>query len=94
MGTNSRFQKQDCPLPNSLRLDWSLEFLQRRGWRPSGIVYVGDNAVDEPVAEMLPRGHFIVPFLAPSEFKQHMSTKHGAFVPETTDELSAYLSSM
>ena len=72
--------------------DFKAEFLDRRGWSPSGIVYAGDNAADEPIAELLPRGHFAVPFLAPDAFKEHMSAAYGAFVPESTDELSAYLS--
>jgi len=74
--------------------DFKAEFVDRRGWSPSGIVYAGDNAADEPIAELLPRGRFIVPFLAPDAFKEHMSAGYGAFVPESTDELSAYLRTM
>lgn len=71
--------------------DFKAEFLDRRGWSPSEIVYAGDNAADEPIAELLPRGRFIVPFLAPDAFKEHMSATYGAFVPKSADELSAYL---
>ena len=74
--------------------DFEAEFVDRRGWSPSGTVYAGDNAADEPIAELLPRGRFIVPFLAPDAFKEHMSAGYGAFVPESTDELSAYLRTM
>ena len=74
--------------------DFKAEFLDRRGWSPSGVVYAGDNPVDEPIAALLPRGHFIVPFLAPDAFKEHMSAEYGAFVPEHADELSAYLSAL
>ena len=74
--------------------DFKAEFVDRRGWSPSGIVYAGDNAADELIAELLPPGRFIVPFLAPDAFKEHMSAGYGAFVPESTDELSAYLRTM
>ena len=74
--------------------DFKTEFLDRRGWSPSGITYAGDTFVDEPIAGLLPRGHFIVPFLAPDAFKEHMSAAYGAFVPESPDELSAYLGTM
>ena len=74
--------------------DFKAEFLDRRGWSPSGIVYAGDNAADEPIAALLPRGRFVVPFLAPDTFKEHMSAEHGAFVPESADELGAYLNTM
>ena len=74
--------------------DFKTEFLDRRGWSPSGITYAGDTFVDEPIAGLLPRGHFIVPLLAPDAFKEHMSAAYGAFVPESPDELSAYLGTM
>jgi len=74
--------------------DFRAEFLDRRGWSPSGIIYAGDSSVDEPIAGLLPRGHFIVPFLAPDAFKENMSATYGAFVPQNSDELSAYLSSI
>jgi hypothetical protein len=40
---------------------------------------------------MLPRGHFIVPFLAPDDFREKMATKYGAFAPVTPNDLAAYL---
>ncbi len=71
--------------------DFKAEFLDQRGWSPSEIIYAGDNFVDEPIAELLPRGHFVVPFLASDAFKEHMSATYGAIVPKDSDELSAYL---
>ena len=53
--------------------DFKAEFLERRGWSPSEIIYAGDGSVDEPIARLLPRGHFIVPFLATDAFREHMS---------------------
>ena len=58
------------------------------------LVDVAVLAVDEPIAGLLPRGRFIVPFLAPDAFKEHMSAAYGAFVPESADELSAYLTTL
>ncbi len=67
------------------------EFLEGRGYRPDAVVYSGDTRNDEPVAELLPAGNFIVPFLAQDAFKQHMAERHGAFVPSTSRELLDYL---
>ena len=74
--------------------DFKAEFVDRRGLSPSEIIYAGDHSVDEPIAGLLPRGHFIVPFLVPDAFKEHMSAAYGAFVPESPKELSAYLSTV
>jgi len=53
--------------------------------------YIGDSDDDEPVASLLPREHFIVPFFASDEVKQRFATQHGAFVPESEDDLESFL---
>jgi len=58
--------------------------------REGDILYIGDSSDDMPVAQMLPKGNFIVPFLAPYEFKEEMARKYGAFVPESQKDLERY----
>lgn len=68
------------------------EFFRRRGFDPLHTFYAGDTMDDAPVADLLPPGHFIVPFLTPDDFRQHMASRYGAFVPENENDLEAYLS--
>jgi len=67
------------------------EFFDRRGLRENDTLYLGDSEDDEPIAEMLDRGGFIVPFFADDEFRERMASKHGAFVPESEQDLLKYL---
>ena len=67
------------------------EFFDKRGFGENDTLYLGDSRDDEPVAEILATGNFIVPFLAPDQFKQEMASKHKAFVPESEEDLLKYL---
>lgn len=68
------------------------EFFKKRGFRPENTLYIGDDIKDDgPVAEMLPKGYFIVPFLATDEAREELSRKYGAFVPEDERDLRRYL---
>ena len=69
-------------------------FLESRGYAPDQVAYSGDSDVDEPIASMLPPGHFIVPLLATNQFRQHMVADHGAFAPEDEAELRAYVAGL
>lgn len=67
------------------------EFFRAKGLRPDTTLYIGDSLDDEPVAEMLPEGHFIVSFSADGRFRDRMVNRYGAFVPESRDDLQDYL---
>ena len=67
------------------------EFFKRLGFREHDTLYLGDTADDQPVADMLPQGNFIVPFLATDDFKQRMADEKKAFVPESEEDLLRYL---
>ena len=67
------------------------EFFGKRGLRPETTVYLGDTKDDEPIADMLPAGNFIVPFFATDGFRENMSRKYKAFVPENQGDLVFYL---
>ncbi len=67
------------------------EFFEKRGLRENDTLYLGDTIDDEPIAELLAPGNFIVPFFAPDEFKERLASKHKAFVPETEQDLLRYL---
>ncbi len=72
------------------------EFFRGRGLRPETTVYLDDTADGEGVAQMLPEGNFIVPFLASEtspDFAQRMASRHGAFVPASEEDLARYLKS-
>lgn len=62
------------------------EFLQRRCFRADSTLYLGDSEDDEPIAELLIPGNFVVPFFATDEFKQHMASKHKARVLEREED--------
>jgi phosphoglycolate phosphatase-like HAD superfamily hydrolase len=74
--------------------DFEAEFLERRGHDAARVVYFGDSAFDEQIAPLLPGGHFVVPFYATDDFKRHMASTHGAFVPTTADGLRDHLASL
>lgn len=59
--------------------------------RGQGVAYLGDTEDDEPVAEILPRGGFIVPFMAKPEFRERMTKTYGAFAPRDEPDLLNYL---
>lgn len=67
------------------------EFMRKRCLSGSEILYIGGEPGDEHMAELLPRGNFIVPFMAPDGVKDHMSEKYGAFVPEDEPKLLFYM---
>ncbi len=69
------------------------EFFEKRGLRENNTLYLGDSEDDEPIAEILVPGNFIVPFLASDEFKQRLASKYKAFVPESERDLMKYLQS-
>lgn len=66
-------------------------FLKGRDWKPEETLYSGDTEDDLPVASLLPKGHFVAPFLATDDFKQLVAEKYGAFVPEDQQDLTNYL---
>ncbi len=67
------------------------EFFRKSSMRPETTLYAGDTDEDAPIAEILPQGNFIVPFLATDDFKQKMASKHRAFVPENAGQLERFL---
>ncbi len=61
-------------------------------FRPDNTFYLGDDPKDDgPVADLLPRGHFIVPFLASDAVKQLFAERHNAFVPKDEHDMEKYL---
>lgn len=69
------------------------EFFKKRGLRENNTLYLGDSKDDEPIAEILIPGNFIVPFFASDKFKQRLSSKYKAFVPENEMDFARYLQS-
>lgn len=69
------------------------EFFGGRGLRENDTIYLGDSEDDEPIAEILTPGNFVVPFFANDEFKQRLASKNKAFVPESEADLLKYLQS-
>ncbi len=68
------------------------EFFDTHGFRPEETIYLGDDLKDDgPVADLLPPGHFVVPFLATDDVKQEFAAKRKAFVPESEADLQRYL---
>lgn len=67
------------------------EFLRERGFDPQATVYAGDTKDDLPVADLLPRGRFVVPFSATGEFREMAAGMYGAFAPESQQDLQAFL---
>ena len=67
------------------------EFFRNRGFREHDTFYLGDSEDDEPVADLLDEGNFIVPFFASDDFRERMASKHKAFVPENEGDLLKYL---
>lgn len=66
------------------------EFFERLGLTEKDVLYAGDTEDDEPIADLLPRGHFIVPLLASAGFRERMASK-GAFAPEDEKDFELYL---
>jgi hypothetical protein len=60
-----------------------------RGWEPKKTAYMGDSEDDAPIADM--GAKFIVPFFASEEFRNHMASKHDAFVPKNEGDLYDFL---
>ncbi len=71
-----------------------LSLMEEKQLSASEVIYFGDTAYDETVAELLKPGNFIAPFLAQDEFKQHMATVYNAQVPESQEELERMLKLM
>jgi hypothetical protein len=69
------------------------EFVEKMGFDEKDIIYLGDSYIDEPIAEILPNGNFVVPFLADENYKEKMSLKYKAFVPKDENDLIKYLKS-
>jgi phosphoserine phosphatase len=67
------------------------EFLRKRGFVAESAVYAGDTEDDLPVAKMLPRGHFVVPFYASNAFREKAARVYGAFVPEDQADWADFL---
>ncbi len=66
------------------------EFFNKRALRENTTLYIGDSEDDEPIADLLDSGNFIVPFFATDEFKQELASKYEAFVPEDESDLDKY----
>lgn len=66
-------------------------FLNDEGWKSDETIYSGDTEDDLPVADLLPKGHFVAPFLASDDFKQLAAKTYGAFVPESEQDWANYL---
>ncbi|UCD06871.1 MAG: haloacid dehalogenase-like hydrolase [Candidatus Aenigmatarchaeota archaeon] len=60
------------------------------GLTKDNVLYLGDSEDDEPIADLLAPGNFIVPFFATDEFKQELASKYEAFVPEDESDLDNY----
>lgn len=69
------------------------EFFEEEGLREDTTLYVGDSEDDEPIADILVPGNFIVSFFASDDFKERMSSKHKAFVPKSEEDLRKYIDS-
>ena len=67
------------------------KFFERKGFRENDTLYLGDSEDDEPIAEILVPGNFIVSFLALDDFKERLASKHKAFIPENEEDLLKYL---
>jgi phosphoserine phosphatase len=65
------------------------EFLDKKRLRSQDLFYVGDSK-ETAIADMLPRGNYIIPLCCPGDFKQKMAKK-GAFIPENEHDLAQYL---
>ncbi len=61
------------------------------GLDPKTTYYMGDTDDDVSVAELLPTGNFIVPFLASEDFRESMARELGAFVPDDRRDLQRYV---
>ncbi len=68
------------------------EFLDK--YKPEEIIYIGDTDDDELAAKILPKGNYIVSFMAEYEYKQRMKEQYSAFVPKTEEDLEMYLESV
>jgi len=69
-------------------------FLEERGYASEQVAFSGDSEADEPIASMLPAGHFIVPLLATHEFRHDMVADYGAFAPENEADMQAYIAGL
>ncbi len=67
------------------------EFLADSGYVAGETVYAGDTEDDLPIADLLPRGHFVVPFYATDAFREMASGKYGAFVPKNQQDWADFL---
>lgn len=72
------------------------EYLENRFLKPyqlrdKDVIYFGDSEDDLGIAEMLPKGNFIVPFFATDTFRQYAAAKFGAFVPDTEKDLIQHI---
>lgn len=66
-------------------------FLRRYNLKEKDVIYFGDSVDDIGIADMLPAGNFIVPFLATDEFREFATKRFGAFAPDTKKDLDFYL---
>lgn len=66
-------------------------FLKPYQLRDKDVIYFGDSEDDLGIAEMLPKGNFIVPFFATDTFRQYAATKFCAFVPYTEKDLNQHM---
>jgi len=66
-------------------------FLKPYQLRDKDVIYFGDSEDDLGIAEMLPKGNFIVPFFATDTFRQYAAAKFGAFVPDTEKDPNQHI---
>lgn len=66
-------------------------FFRMKGFEPYRTYYFGDTMDDEPIANLMPLGNFIVPFYANEDFKEYMASKHNARVPQGEQDLRIIL---
>jgi len=57
------------------------EFFEKRHLSREDVLYCGGLEEDINIANLLPRGNFIVSLFAPEDFKRMMYLNYGAFVP-------------
>jgi len=61
------------------------------GLNERNTLYIGDSQDDEPVAEILAPGNFIVSLMATDEYREHMARKYKAQTPENREDVERLL---
>lgn len=69
------------------------EFFEKEDLREDNTLYIGDSEDDEPIADILKSGNFIVSYFATEDFKQKLASKYSAVVPRNKEDFMKYLQS-